>query len=169
MSDLIALDARALRNYKRSFENALDEGANGPSLQMALGMCLLKLGLYGKALDHFEAAVIDDVENSEAYFYAAVASLAGKKPFLAPLAVVRSAEEYLNAALRLEDRGIYFYLLGYLRFDYYERKSLNVTPPYAYFLEKSLRQGVTDLDIRNLFELLEVDIDSVSIPTSVSR
>lgn len=168
MSDLIALEARDLRKYTRSFEDALDEGAESAGLHLALGLCLLKLGLRGKALNHFGDAQLENVENSEAYFYAAVASLGGKKPFLASLVAIRTAEEYLTAALRLEDRGIYSYFLGYLRFDYYERKCLNIEPSYKHFLVQAFRQGVTDLDIRCLFELLEVDMNSVLIPTSMS-
>jgi len=168
MSDLISLEARDLKKHIRTYEDALDEGADDPSVHAALGMCLLKLGLRDKALAHFEEALLDDIENSEPYFYAAVAALGGKKPFLAPLSAIRRAEEYLTAALRLEERGVYSYLCGYLRFDYYERKSLNVDPSYRYFLEQAVLRGVTDLDIQTLFELLDVDPASVSIPTRVS-
>lgn len=168
MPDLISLEVRDLKKHVRTYEDALDEGADSPSVHAALGMCLLKLGLRDKALSHFEDALLGDVENSETYFYAAVASLRGKKPFLVPLADVRRAEKYLTAALRLEERGIYFYLYGYIRFDYYERKSLNVEPGFQYFLAQSVARGVTDLDIQSLFELLEIDPGSVSIPTRVS-
>lgn len=168
MSDLISLEARDLKKHVRTYEDALDEGADDPSVHAALGMCLLKLGLRDKALSHFEDALLDDIENSEPYFYAAVASLGGKKPFLVPLAGIRRAEEYLTAALRLEERGIYAYLYGYIRFDYYERKSLNVEPSYQNYLQQAVLRGVTDLDIQTLFELLEIDPSSASIPTSVS-
>lgn len=168
MSGLISLEARDLKKHVRTYEDALDEGADDPGVHMSLGMCLLKLGLRDKALSHFEEALLDDIENSDTYFYAAVASLRGKKPFLVPLADVRRAEEYLTAALRLEERGIYFYLYGYIRFDYYERKSLNVEPSFEYFLTQSVACGVTDLDIQSLFELLEINPDSASIPTRVS-
>lgn len=168
MSDLISLDARDLKKHAHTYQEALDEGADDPSLHAALGMCLLKLGLRDRALSHFEDAVLDDIENSEPYFYAAVALLSGKKPFLVPLARIRRAEEYLSAALRLEERGVYAYLYGYIRFDYYERKSLNVEPPSQHYIQLAVSRGVTDLDIRTLFELLEIDPTSASIPTSVS-
>ncbi len=168
MSDLISLEARDLKKHVRTYEEALDEGADDPSVHAALGMCLLKLGLRDKALTQFADALLDDVENSEPYFYAAVASLGGKKPFLAPLGAIRRAEEYLIAALRLQERGIYSYLFGYIRFDYYERKSLNVEPSHQYFLDQAVLRGVTDLDIQTLFELLDVDPASVSIPIHLS-
>ena len=168
MSDLISLQARDLKKHVRTYEDALDEGADDPSVHAALGMCFLKLGLLDKALAHFQDALLEDIENSEPYFYAAVASLSGKKPFLVPLASIRRAEQYLTAALRLEERGIYAYLYGYIRFDYYERKSLNVEPSYRHFLDQAVLRGVTDLDIQSLFELLAIDPASVSIPTRVS-
>ncbi|WP_307454603.1 hypothetical protein [Microbacterium sp. SORGH_AS_0344] len=168
MSDLISVEARELKKHVRAYEDALEEGSDDPRVHAALGMCVLKLGLRDNALSHFEEALLDDIENSELYFYAAVASLGGKKPFLVPLAGIRRAEEYLTAALRLEERGIYAYLYGYIRFDYYERKSLNVEPSYQHYLQQAVFRGVTDLDIRMLFELLEIDPTSASIPTSVS-
>jgi tetratricopeptide (TPR) repeat protein len=168
MSDLISMDARTLKAHTRVFEDALDLGSDDPSIHSSLGMCFLKLGLRSKALEHFEKAMVDDIENSETYFFAAIAELDGKKPFLATLSMVRTAEEYLTAALRLEDRGIYSYFFAYLRFDYYERKSLNCQPGYETFLDDAFRNNVTNLDIQNLFELLGVDRTTVAIPTQVA-
>jgi hypothetical protein len=169
MSDVIAMDARNLKAHTRVFQDALDLGSEDPSIHSSLGMCFLKLGLRSKALAHFEDAMLADIENSETYFFAAIAVLDGKKPFLAPLSAIRTAEEYLTAAQRLEDRGIYSYFVGYLRFDYYERKSLNVEPGYQHFLDAAIRENVTNLDIQNLFELLGVARTAASIPTQVAQ
>lgn len=169
MSDVIAMDARNLKAHSRVFQDALDLGSDDPSIHSSLGICFLKLGLRTKALAHFEDAMLADIENSETYFFAAIAVLDGKKPFLAPLSTIRIAEEYLTAAQRLEDRGIYSYFVGYLRFDYYERKSLDVEPGYQFFLGSAIQKNVTNLDIQNLFELLGVDRATASIPTQVAQ
>ncbi|MCW2695098.1 MAG: hypothetical protein JWR62_183 [Modestobacter sp.] len=146
-----------LKSHVRTYQDALAQEPSNPGVALSLGMCFLGLGLYDQALQRFETAIDDDLERSETYFYAAIAMLRGKKAFLAPLATIRASEAYLEAALKLEDRGIYSYFLAYLRYDYYERKSLNCSPSWAALLQQAIAHHVTGEDVRLLFELLRVD------------
>ena len=94
-------------------------------------MCYLKLGLYDKALLAFEKAMENNFDNSETFFYAAICLLGGKKPFAQQKPTINKVEEYINAALMIEPKGVYYYFLAYVKKDYYERKFLktNRTKP----------------------------------------
>jgi tetratricopeptide (TPR) repeat protein len=157
MSGLADLLPGDLKAHVRTYHEAMRSEPRNPGIALSLGMCYLRLGLYDQALQRFEAAIDDDLENSETYFYAAVTLLCGKKAFLAPLATIRAAEAYIDTALRLEERGVYSYLLAYLRYDYYERKSLNCSPSWTVLLQQAVAHHVTNEDVRLLFELLRVD------------
>ncbi|GAB3346386.1 tetratricopeptide repeat protein [Modestobacter lapidis] len=154
LRDLLPGDLKA---HVRTYQDALAEQPRDPGIALSLGMCYLGLGLYDQAQQRFEAAIDDDLERSETYFYAAITLLRGKKAFLTPLATIRAAEAYIEAALKLEDRGIYSYFFAYLRYDYYERKSLNCSPSWADLLQQAIAQHVTDEDVRLLFDLLRVN------------
>ncbi|WP_438445114.1 hypothetical protein [Gorillibacterium sp. sgz5001074] len=144
--------------YVQSYNEALKEHPEESSIQSSLGMCYLKLKLYDKAVESFEKAIQDNFDNSETYFYAAVGLLKGKKAFMTPKAMIDKALEYLNAALMIENRGIYNYFSAYLKYDFYERKYLRISPSYKDELSTAYTNHVTNEDIRILFELLNVEI-----------
>jgi hypothetical protein len=117
----------------------------------------LRLGLHARALEDFRLAMNAGARSPDLYYLSAVATLDGRKAFLAPLARIREAEELMHAALTLEDRGVFHYLLAYLGFDYYERKSLKAPTPWHASLARAWSLGVTQDEIDSLFELLSVN------------
>ena len=127
------------------------------SINFSMASCYLKLKLYDKALEKFEAAIEDNFDNSETFFYAAVALLKGKKAFLTPMPDVKKALEYLDAALMIENRGIYSFFVAYLKYDFFSRKFLRIQPTYQQELQTARANGVSPFDIQQLFELLGVE------------
>ena len=99
-------------------EDPENKGLNG-----AVAMCYLKLGIYEKALAAFEKAIEDNFDNSEMYFYAAICLLQGKKAFLHQRPVIDKILEYMSAATMIEPKGIYYYFMAYVKYDYFSRKS----------------------------------------------
>lgn len=61
--------------------------------------CYLKLQRYEEALSKFKASVEENFDNPEPHFYAAVCQLRGKKAFLASLADIKLAIEYINSGI----------------------------------------------------------------------
>ncbi len=122
-----------------------------------MGCCYLRLKLYGKALEKFEAAIEDNFDNSEAYFYAAVSLLQGKKAFLTPMPNIKKALEYIDAALMIENRGVYNYFTAYLKYDFFARKYLKIQPSYQDELEMAKCNGISAFDIEFLFQVLGVE------------
>jgi tetratricopeptide (TPR) repeat protein len=146
-----------VNKYAGAYRKALADNPDNTELNNSIAMCYLKLKLYDKALPAFEKAMEDNFDNSETFFYAAICLLKGKKAFLANRDVIRKIEEYINAALMIEPKGIYYYFLAYIKYDYFERKSFITSPKSyeAYDMAKSC--GVSDFDIDQLYGILGVN------------
>lgn len=137
-----------------SYRQALAEEPDNKDMNIAVAMCFLKLKQYTFALDAFEKAMPYNFDNSEVFFYAAVCLLQGKIPFLHLRPTIDKILSYMESALMLEQRGIYYYFLAYIKLDYFKRKFLNTTPNYQQLLAQAHQCGVSDYDIQQLFALL---------------
>jgi tetratricopeptide (TPR) repeat protein len=120
-------------------------------------MCYIKLKLFDKAVSAFEIAMEDNFDNPETFFYAAISLLGGKKAFLAQRSQIDKIEEYINAALMIEPRGIFYYLLAYIKYDFFSRKFFNTSPTYQEALAQANGAGVSPYDIEQLFGILGVE------------
>ncbi len=145
-----------VNKYAGAYKKALSENPDNDALNSSAGMCYLKLGLYDKALASFEKAIADDFDNSETYFFAAVCVLKGKKAFLSTRADIDKALSYIDAALMIEPKGIYYYFQAYIKYDYFKRKFLNVSPDYNECLSLAQQCGVSEYDKEVLFSTLKV-------------
>lgn len=150
------MPVQELNKYIHSYTKGLEEHPDNKDINFSIGMCYLKLRLYDKALDSFQKAMSEDINDSELYFYSAVCMLGGKKAFLTKRTDINKIEEYINAAIMLEQKGIYYYFLAYIKYDFYERKYLNTEPTYKDCLRDSDRCGVSQNDKKTLFEILGV-------------
>lgn len=155
-NSVFSMPGPEVNKYAGAYRKALAENPENAELNNSAAMCYLKLKMYDKALVAFEKAIEDDFDNSETYFYAAVCLLGGKKAFLTPRATIDKIEEYINAALMIEPRGIYYYFFAYIRYDHHTRKGYKVSPTYSELLENAYNAGVSDFDKKQLFEILGV-------------
>ena len=138
--------------YRKAMVNHPDD----KTLNMSIAFCYLKLKLYDKALPCFEKAIEDNFDNSEVYFYAAIALLKGKKAYLTPRPVIDQIEEYLQAAIMIELKGIYYYFWSYIRYDHHYRKSYMMSPNYRDLLGQAQQAGLSQTDVEELYSILEV-------------
>ena len=145
-----------VNQYAATYKEALQSEPNAKDLNNSIAMCNLKLKLYDKALTAFEKAMEDNFDNSETFFYAAICLLGGKKAFLTQRPEIDKIEEYINAALMIEPRGIYHYFLAYIKYDYFSRKSFNTSPTYQEALGTANGAGVSPHDIEQLYGILGV-------------
>ncbi len=143
--------------YANAYRKALADNPTDKKLNISIAMCYLKLNMYDKALPAFEMAIEDDFDNSEAYFYAAVCCLKGKKAFLQQRATIDKIIEYIDAANMIEPKGIYYYFLAYIKYDYFFRKQYITSPNYEEVLMMARQIGVSDYDIATLFEILHIE------------
>lgn len=135
-------------------QEAQKGGEHSSDANFTAGCCFLRLNLYDQALLRLEKAFNEDMENAEAYFYAAVALLKGKRPFLTPLVNLRKAQEYINAAIMIDDRPLFHYLLAYIKLDFYSKKFLRIEPNWEFELRTALSRGLQEEETHDLFELI---------------
>ena len=150
-----------VNKYTSSYRKELAEAPDDKELNAAVAFCYLKLKLYDKALAAFELAIEDNFDNSETFFYAAISLLAGKKPFLMSKPVIDKIQEYINAAIMIEPKGIYYYFLAYIKYDYFERKYFITSPTYREALKMAVDTGLSNYDVAQLFAVLGTERPTV--------
>ena len=145
-----------VNKYANEYRKALNDNPDDKDLNTSIAMCYLKLKLYDKALLAFEKAIEDNFDNSETFFYAAICLLHGNKAFLAKRPDIDKIEEYINAALMIEPKGVYYYFWAYIKQDYFNRKFFNTQPTYQEALQLSVDNGISEFDKEQLFSILAV-------------
>ncbi len=143
--------------YTGTYKEALSNDPNNVELNNSIAMCYFKLKIYDMALLSFEKAMESNFDNSETYFYAAISLLEGKKAFVADRPKIDRIERYINAAIAIEPKGIYYYLLAYIKYDYFSRKYFKTSPTYQEALAEAHRTGLSSYDVDKLYEILEVE------------
>lgn len=155
MSDVFSMSLANLGKYTKTYEETLKENPDNAEVFNSLAMCYLKLGFYDKALENFDKAIGQNLNNPETYLYAAVSILAGRKPFLTPRTEIDKIEQYINAALMLEERGLFRYFQAYIKYDYFKRKFFKTSPTWEECLMQADADGLSEIDINQLFEILK--------------
>lgn len=156
-SSVNAMTSLELNKYANAYKKALEDHPENIELNKSIAMCFLKLKLYEKAFSAFEKAMEDNFEDSEIYFYAAIALLNGKKAFSHQRKTIDKILEYLNAAIMIEEKGIYYYFMAYIKYDYFARKHFITSPNYEETLEIAKNIGISNNDQEELFAILSVE------------
>jgi len=146
-----------VNKYVNAYKGMLSANPDSEELNNSIAMCYLKLGLYDKALAAFEKAIESNFDNSETYFYCAVSILKGKKAFLTPRPEIDKILGYIDAAISIETKGIYYYFLAYIKYDYFARKHYSVSPDFAETLTMAKETGLSEFDKEQLFGVLKVE------------
>ena len=145
-----------VNKYAGTYRKALAENPDDMELNNSVAMCYLKLKMYEKATAAFEKAMEDNFDNSETFFYAAICLLQGKKPFLHQRPTIDKIIEYINAATMIEPRGIYYFFLAYIKYDYFARKYFRTSPDYVECLAMARQAEYSEYDVTQLFGILGV-------------
>lgn len=146
-----------LNKYASAYRKELAEEPNNREINTSIAFCYLKLKMYDEAYNCFSKAVVDNFDNSETYFYAAVSLLKGKKAFLHTRAEIDKILELINAALMIESRGIYYYFMAYIKHDYFKRKFLITKPDYKECLASAQMAGCSSADINHFYSVAGVE------------
>lgn len=146
-----------INKQANAYRKAMVQHPDDKTLNMSIAFCYLKLKLYDKALPCFEKAIEDNFDNSEVYFYAAITLLKGKKAFLTPRTDIDKIEEYIQAAIMIEPKSIYYYFWAYIRYDHHHRKSYIMDPSYVDLLFQADDIGLSQTDVSELYSILGVE------------
>ena len=154
-SSVYEMGQEELRRVSGWFQEDLEKEGEVPVKNASAAMCWLRLGLYDQAVRAFERAIEEHFDQAETYFLAAVALMHGQKPFQRTRSEVDRAAAWVQAALRIERQGIYYYLLAYLLYDFYGRKHLHPRISWQDCLREALKAGVSRRDVRELHALMK--------------
>lgn len=157
LKSTMSLSEEDARKYINKYRRGLAGYPNQTKLNITMAFCFLKLGMFDKALPYFEKAMEDDIDNAEAYFCTGICLLGGKRPFLLQKAVIRKIEEYVSAAVELEPKGIYYYFVAYIKYDFYERKCYRTSPTSKEALALAKEAGLSKAEAANLDRILSVN------------
>ena len=146
-----------INKYASAYKHVLNTSPDSAEVNNAIAMCYLKLKLHKQALIYFENAISNNFDNSETYFYAAIALLGGKKAFLASRFAIDKIDQYLSAAESIEPKGIYYYFHSYIKYDYFERKHFITSPHYKELFQNSIDVGFSEYDVVMLFKILDIE------------
>lgn len=116
----------------------------------------LKMQMYDSALSYFKSAMNDPSADPDVYYYAAIASLHGGNAFSQTRATIDTAINYINQAIQCEPKGIYYYFLAYIKYDYHERKYFRTKPNYKEAFSSALSHGVTRKEVDEMYALMRV-------------
>ena len=155
-NSVYGMTAQQTNRYLNGYQKELQKNPDSPQIKASIAMCCLKLKLYDKAYAAFEQLLENNFDDFETSFYAAICLLQGKRPFLQPLPVIKKVQEYLDAALIIEERGVYHLFSAYLKLDFYAKKALRVFPDWREELAMARKTNLSEEDARLLFELLNV-------------
>ena len=156
-SSVASFSMPQLSKYTSSYRKDLVEHPNDTSLNASIAFCYLQMKMYDDAYSAFSKAIVDNFDNSEIYFYAAVSLLKGKKAFLHTRPEIDKMLELVNAAIMVEPRGIYYYFMAYIKHDYFKRKFLNTSPSYKDYLLQAQMLGCSGADVQLFYSAAGVE------------
>ena len=91
--------------------------------QLAEILCTKKATISAYENDHIDIKSSIVLEIAKALNCSGSYLLEGKKAFLTTRTVINQIETYINDAISIEDKGVYYYFWAYIKYDYYKRKS----------------------------------------------
>lgn len=143
-----------VRKHMDSYNEVLQEAPDNKVVNTSAGLCFLKLKQYDMAHAAFVKAMEHNYDNAEVYYYGAIALLQGKMPFLHMRPTIDKALSYLDTATMIDPKGIYYYFMAYIKYDYFKRKFLNTTPDYNQLFAQARQAGITQDEVSQLYSLL---------------
>jgi len=123
-------DKAGINKYINHFKQLLKDNPDDGELNCAMGICYLDLRLYDLASKYFAKAIEQIPDYGDAYYYYALALFKGRRPKILTLTEIRKIEEYLNAAIQIDNtKSKYYYLWALIKHDFYIKNGLKVNPP----------------------------------------
>ena len=113
-----------ISKYADSYKKTLAENPDSQDLNLSIGICYLRLKMYEKASASFEKAMEDNLE------------------------------EYLNAAVMIEPRAVFYYFMSYIKQDYYNRKFFKTSPTSEELYATAIQYGLTETDIQSFHSMI---------------
>lgn len=148
-----------VNKYMATYRAAASEHPEHNGVNASIGLCFLKLKKYDQALEAFEKAQADNFEDATPFFYAAVARLKGRKPFLCSRLEIDQMEIDLNAAISIAPSAEQYYFLSYIGRDYFKRKYLKHEPSWESLMSEAVNNGLSPADVEEFHAMVGTPVD----------
>lgn len=116
----------------------------------------LEMQMYDDALSYFKSEMSKTTANPDVYYYAAIATMRGNNAFSQTRSTINVLESYIRQAILCEPKGIYYYFLAYIKYDYYERKYFRTKPNYKEAFSLAISNGITQEQVNEMYALMRV-------------
>jgi tetratricopeptide (TPR) repeat protein len=157
--NLAAMPIPQVNKYMASYRAAAEEHPNSKDLNISIGLCFLKLRKYDQATEHLVKAQADNFDDPTPFFYAAVARLQGKKPFMHSRPEIDKMMEDIQAAMDIEPSVEQYYFMAYIKRDYFKRKFLNTSPTWEEYLQEAIDNGLSPADVEEFHAMTGTPVD----------
>ncbi|MBP5387289.1 MAG: hypothetical protein J6Y97_07910 [Prevotella sp.] len=157
--NLATMPTLQVNKYMASYRSAAAENPDSKDLNTSIGLCFLRLKKYNQATEYFVKAQADNFDDATPFFYAAVARLQGKKPFMHSRQEIDKMMEDIQAAMDIEPSTEQYYFMSYIKRDYFNRKFLNTSPTWGEYMQEAIDNGLTAADVEEFHAMVGTPID----------
>lgn len=157
--NLAAMPTPQVNKYMASYRVAAAENPNSKDLNTSIGLCFLRLKKYDQAKEYLVKAQADNFDDATPFFYAAVARLQGKKPFMHNRQEIDKIIEDIQAAMDIEPCAEQYYFMSYIKRDYFNRKYLKTTPTWEEYMQEAIDNGLSSADVEEFHAMLGTPVD----------
>jgi tetratricopeptide (TPR) repeat protein len=157
--NLAAMPLPQVNKYMAAYQSASAEHPDNNDINASVGLCFLRLKKYDQALNYLEKAQADNFEDATPFFYAAVARLKGRKPFLLNRQEIDQIMTDLEAAMSIEPKAEQYYFMSYIKRDYFKRKFLNTTPSWEEYMQEAVDNGLSAADVEEFHAMVGTPVD----------
>ncbi len=156
---LSGMSAPEVNKYMASYRSTLAEHPDHQGVNASVGLCFLRLKKYDQALEYFEKAQAENFEDATPFFYAAVARLKGRKPFLCNRQEIDAMLTDIQAALDIEPQPVQLYFMSYIKRDYFKRKFLKTSPTWEEVMQEAVDNGLSPADVEDFHAMVGTPVD----------
>lgn len=157
----IDLNPVQTNNYSNEYRKILSTDPYNPEVNKALGLALLKLNMYDQATKMLDNASTFNPVDSDAFFFAGIAQLGGKRPAFVKRNQINEAIQKIEAAKMIESKPIYDYVLALIKYDYFYRKGFSITPNFKDHEKSAYDNGFSNSEKEELNAILKFNIDEL--------
>ena len=152
-------DKKGINNYITHYKQLLKDEPDNGELNCAMGICYLDLGLHDLAIKNFDKAIEQIPDYADVYYYYAIAHMKGKRPKVLTLPEIRKVEDYLNAAIQIDDRkSKYYYLWAIIKYDFYIKNGFRITSPtFEELISEANNRSYEQVEVEKMLERVPVN------------
>lgn len=157
--NLASMPTPQVNKYMASYREAAEANPNNKDINTSIGLCFLRLKKYDQAIEFLVKAQADNFDDATPFFYAAVARLQGKKPFMHNRQEIDKMMEDIQAAMDIEPSAEQYYFMAYIKHDYFKRKFLNTSPTWEEYLQEAIDNGLSPADVEEFHAMTGTPVD----------